>query len=310
MDTPHIPVLLNETINLLNIRSNGIYVDMTLGRGGHSSEILKSLKEKGLLISIDQDDEAIEYAKNKFQGNGNIEIVRANFKDIDKVLKKFDINQVDGIIFDLGVSSPQFDEPERGFSYNFLSSKLDMRMNRENTLTAEYIVNHYSFKDLVRIFKEYGEEKFSSKIAHNIVKQRTLKPIENVGELVEIIKKSKPSADLSKKGHPAKQIFQALRIEVNDELNSLKEAITKSLSVVKVGGRIAIISFQSLEDRIVKDAFKEVSIVVGNRYNFETKDDKPSWKMITKKPIVPSEEELLENHRAQSAKLRVIERIL
>lgn len=309
MNQEHIPVLLNEAINGLNIRSNGIYVDMTLGRGGHSSEILKKLSSSGTLICIDQDDEAIKLSQERLSTiSNNFRIVKSNFRNIDKVLNSLSISQVDGFLFDLGVSSPQFDNAERGFSYRS-DAELDMRMDLENKVTAKFIVNNYSLEELTKIFRDYGEDKFSYQIAKQIIKERENKEISTTEELVEIIKKSKPKKELLKKGHPAKQIFQALRIEVNDEMNSLKTALEKCFNYLKVNGRVSIITFQSLEDRIVKEKFKELSVIEGNRYNFDVKIETPSYELVNKKPITASKEELLNNPRSSSAKLRIIEKI-
>lgn len=308
----HIPVMLNEAIEGLNIKEEGTYVDMTLGRAGHSSEILKRLNDNGLLVSIDQDDEAIEYSKDKLSKiRSNFKIVKDNFRNIQFVLKVLNIDKVDGILFDLGVSSPQFDEDYRGFSYN-KDSVLDMRMNLDNTLTAKTIVNTYPIEKLTKIFREYGEEKFAYQIAKNIVKARARGEINTTLELVDIIKSSKPQKELSKPGHPAKQVFQALRIEVNDELNALREALYSSLKALKIGGRIVVITFQSLEDRIVKQVFKEASVIEGDRRNdyINPKDIKtPDFKEINRKVIVASEEELEQNRRSKSAKLRIIEKV-
>lgn len=308
----HIPVMLNEAIEGLNIKPDGIYVDMTLGRAGHSSEILKRLNENGLLICIDQDDEAITYSKAKLSKiRSNFKIVKSNFRSIKNVLSELGIEKVDGILFDLGVSSPQFDEEYRGFSYN-KDADLDMRMDLDNPLTAKEIVNTYPFDKLARIFREYGEEKFAYQIAKNIVKARENEGINTTFQLVDIIKSSKPQKELAKPGHPAKQVFQSLRIEVNDELNALKEALEGALSSIKVGGRIVVITFQSLEDRIVKQAFRKVSVIEGNRRNdyIDPKDiQTPDYREVNKKVIIASEEELEMNRRSKSAKLRIIEKI-
>lgn len=305
----HVPVLLNEAIQYLNVKPNGVYVDMTLGRAGHSKVILSQLTTDGMLIGIDQDDEAIAYSSDLLAGYGhNFEIVKANFRDVDKVLKDLGIYRVDGFLFDLGVSSPQFDEDYRGFSYNS-DAQLDMRMDRSKNLDARYIVNNYSLKELIRVFKEYGEDKFSVKIAKEICKVREYKPINTTGELVEIIKSCKPARELMKKGHPAKQIFQALRIEVNDELGALKEALNKCTNFLKIGGRVVVISFQSLEDKIIKDSFKKLGVIEGNRLNFDTGKNEPNFKILTNKPVLPTAEEIVTNHRSQSAKLRALERL-
>lgn len=305
----HIPVLLNEVIEGLNIKEDGIYVDLTLGRAGHSSEILKRIK-KGFLYGIDQDKEAIEksYQRLKAIGN-NFEIIKSNFVDIKNILQERNINEVDGVLMDLGVSSPQFDSGERGFSYNY-DAELDMRMDQENNpLTAKTIVNTYSFNELVRIFREYGDEKYAVPIANNIIKRRKEKPIETTFELVEVIKNSKPAKELKKVGHPAKQVFQALRIEVNDELNVLRKTLNDVIPFLRRnGGRIAVITFHSGEDKIVKKIFQEISINIGNRLDLPIKEEEKEYKEVNHKVITASEEELKINHRSASAKLRILER--
>lgn len=304
----HVSVLLNEAIEYLNIKSDGVYVDLTLGRAGHSGEILKRLTN-GLLIAFDKDIEAINESRVKLDKIGNKYLVfHEDFRNLKEVLKKNGIDKVDGIIADLGVSSPQFDEDERGFSYRY-NGKLDMRMDSRQTLTAFDVVNTYSLEHLTQIFKEYGEEKYAYNIAKNIVNNR---PINTTLELVEIIKNSKPMRELEKKGHPAKQTFQAIRIEVNDELNALKEMLKQALDVIDVNGRIVIITFHSLEDRIVKTVFKEASKAVGSRHNvysLPSEEDKPKYRLINNKVILPSLEEMETNHRSKSAKMRVIERV-
>ena len=308
----HIPVLLKEAIDGLNIDPSGIYVDMTLGRGGHSSEILKRLNDKGLLICFDQDQEAIDYSSRFLEKFGkHFLVIKDNFRNLKFHLNKFNISKVNGVLFDLGVSSPQFDEDYRGFSYN-KDSELDMRMNQENKLTAKDIVNNYSESELVRVFKEYGEERYSYSIARNIVKYRSEKPINSTFELVDIIKKSKPKKELSTIGHPAKQVFQALRIEVNDELEALKEALTQALDSILIGGRVVVITFQSLEDKIVKRMFRERSFIEGDRINDYIDPSlikTPDYKEINRKVIIPSEEEMRANKRSKSAKLRIIEKV-
>lgn len=307
----HLSVLLNEVIEGLNIKENGIYIDATLGRAGHSKEILKRLKS-GLLVGIDQDDEALSYSKSLLaEVSNNFQLVKGNFRDLDKIVKNLSLERVDGILFDLGVSSPQFDEDYRGFSYRY-NNKLDMRMNQSSSLTAKIVVNTYSKNDLIRVFKEYGEEKYANSIASNIVKYRNNKEIETTFELVDIIKKSKPMKELNKAGHPAKQVFQAIRIEVNDELNALKEGLNKALDILSINGRVAVISFHSLEDKIVKNIFRERAIINGNRINdFKLPDEiaLPSYDLVNRKVIVPTEEEILINHRSKSAKLRIIEKV-
>lgn len=304
----HIPVLLNETIEGLNIKNNGIYLDLTIGRGGHSSKILEKL-DNGLLIGFDQDETAIKESNERLSKiSRNFRLVHENFKDFDTYLKDNHIDYVDGILMDLGVSSPQFDDACRGFSYK-QNAKLDMRMDQRQSLTAYEIVNNYSLSELTRIFKEYGEDKYSYSIAKNIVKERENKPIETTFDLVEIIKRSKPEKELHKIGHPAKQIFQALRIAVNDEIEVLKITINKALKYLRPhGGRLAIITFHSGEDKIVKSVFKENSVVVGNRIDGPNNIKEKEYTLINNKPIVASSEELENNHRAASAKLRIIER--
>lgn len=304
----HIPVLLNEVIDGLNIRPDGIYVDLTLGRGGHSEAILKRLTT-GLLIGIDQDEEAIkESDKRLSKVSNNYKLVRSNFVNVKEVLKELGINKIDGALMDLGVSSPQFDDVSRGFTYRY-DTVLDMRMDQRNELTARKIVNEWSLDDLTKIFREYGEEKYSYQIAKNIVKTRQSGEIKTTFELVDIIKKSKPAKELAKQGHPAKQIFQALRIAVNDELNILKQALVEVSSLLNKNGRLAVISFHSGEDRIVKQFFKELTVVEGNRYDLPSENKVVEFKLVNSKVILPSEEEIENNHRAVSSKLRIIEKI-
>ena len=303
----HIPVLLNETIQGLNINPSGTYVDLTVGRGGHSSEILARLKD-GRLICVDQDEEAIVASTARLSKISNeFEMVRANFSELETILANLGIKEVDGILMDLGVSSPQFDKGERGFSYKE-DARLDMRMDQRQDLTAYQIINTYALEDLTKIFQIYGEEKYSYSIAKNIIKAREAKPIETTLELVEIIKRSKPMKELKKVGHPAKQVFQALRIAVNDELNVLEKALTAALKHLKPGGRLAVITFHSGEDRIVKNYFKEAAISEGNRIDGPMLEKEKEFDLINRKPIVASEAELEMNHRSASAKLRIIAR--
>lgn len=307
-EVSHIPVLLTETIEGLNIKPNGTYVDLTLGRGGHSSEILKRLNKDGLLIGVDQDKEAIEESDKRLNKiASNYKLVKSNFVNFEDILASLNIDKVDGVLMDLGVSSPQFDESERGFSYRY-DAPLDMRMDVDQTLTAKEIVNTYSESELRKIFYEYGEDKYSASIARNIIKAREIKEIETTLELVEIIKRSKPSKELKKVGHPAKQIFQALRIEVNNELNVLKETLNQVIKHLNSGGRLAVITFHSLEDKIVKKLFKELCIIEGNRSNFPIKEKELDFILITRKGIRPSLEELEANHRSASSTLRIIEK--
>ena len=303
----HIPVLLDEVITGLNIKPNGTYVDLTVGRGGHSSEILNRLLN-GHLICVDQDEEAIVASTARLNKiSANFTVVRANFSSLESILKEQGVNQVDGILMDLGVSSPQFDKGERGFSYNS-DARLDMRMDQRQSLTAYQIVNTYSLQDLIKILQEYGEEKYSYSIAKNIIKARETSPIETTFQLVDIIKKSKPMKELKKVGHPAKQVFQALRIAVNDELNVLVKALEGALKHLKPGGRLAVITFHSGEDRIVKNIFKEAAVEVGNRLDGPMTTEEKEFDLINRKPIAASQSELERNHRSASAKLRIIAR--
>ena len=310
MNNEHIPVLLNEVIENLNINPDGIYIDLTLGRAGHSSEILKRLSNKGKLIGFDQDIDAIQASIERLSKiSSNFEVIKSNFENVKEELLKRGITKVDGILADLGVSSPQFDQGDRGFSYRF-DAKLDMRMDQNANLSAYEIVNTYSLIDLTRIFREYGEEKYAYEIAKRIVREREQKPVETTFELVDIIKKSLPSKELSKKGHQAKQVFQALRIETNRELEVLETMLKDGLELLSSKGRMAIITFQSLEDRIVKNIFKEVSTPKATPRWMPSlpEDQEVDYQLINKKVIVASEEELKRNPRSESAKLRVIER--
>ena len=307
----HIPVLLNETIGGLNINPDGIYVDLTLGRGGHSKEILKRLRS-GRLIAFDKDETAIiESKKNLAEFSEKFTGIHEDFRNFRKILDELKIEKIDGILADLGVSSPQFDDVERGFSYKE-NARLDMRMDKRQKFSAYELINEYSLKDLTRVFREYGEDKYSYQIAQKIVKVREQKPIETTCELVDIIKSCKPQKELAKKGHPAKQIFQAIRIEVNDEHGALKVALNDALESLKVGGRACFISFHSLEDRLIKNAFANVSKVEGTRHNvfaLPTEADKPNYRLVNNRVITASEFELENNPRSKSAKLRIIERV-
>ena len=309
--TKHVPVLLNETIEGLNVKPDGIYVDLTLGRGGHSKEVLKRLTT-GRLIAFDKDETAIEESKQNLVGfSEKFTGIHDDFRNFRKDLDELKIGKIDGIMADLGVSSPQFDDVSRGFSYKD-DARLDMRMDRRQKFSAYELVNTYSLNDLTRVFREYGEDKFSYQIAKKIVEKRSEKPIETTSELVEIIKASKPQKELNKKGHPAKQIFQAIRIEVNDELGALKVALKDALESLNVGGRACFITFHSLEDRLVKNAFNEVSKVEGTRHNvfsLPTEKDLPDYKLVNNKVIIADESELENNPRSKSAKLRIIERV-
>lgn len=308
MSQEHIPVLLNEVIENLNIKPDGIYVDLTLGRAGHSSEILKRLTNNGKLYGFDQDIDAINASKERLSHiASNFEVIKSNFENIKYELEKRGVTKVDGILADLGVSSPQFDQADRGFSYRF-DARLDMRMDQTSSLSAYEIVNNYELKELTRIFREYGEEKFAYEIAKRIVKERELKPIETTFELVEVIKQALPSKVLRSKGHPAKQTFQALRIAVNDELRVFETSINDALDMMNKGGRATVITFHSLEDRICKNVFKDRSTIDIPKGVPMIINQEAPFTLVTRKPILPSERELEENNRAHSAKMRVIEK--
>ena len=299
----HKSVLLNECIQNLNLKDDSVIVDCTLGYGGYSSKILKRIP-KGFLYAFDQDKEAIQSASQRLNEiNCNYQIINDNFVNIDKYI----IDKVDGVLFDLGVSSPQLDEEERGFSFH-KDARLDMRMNREKELDAYKVVNEYSFDDLNRIIRDYGEEKYSFSIARDIVEKRKIKKIETTFELVDIIKDAVPMK-YKREHHPARKTFQAIRIEVNDELNVFRKALTKALDLLKVNGRICVITFHSLEDKICKDIFNEVTKNIDGYKDMPIipKELEPKFKKI--KTIEPSKEELDENNRSRSAKLRVIEKI-
>ncbi|XMB72724.1 16S rRNA (cytosine(1402)-N(4))-methyltransferase RsmH [Mycoplasmatota bacterium WC30] len=302
----HIPVLLEEVITNLNIRDHKIYVDMTLGGAGHASEILKRIPN-GHLYGVDQDDFAIKKANEKLADFSNYTIIKDNFINAKQRLNELGVTQVDGILFDLGVSSYQFDIAGRGFSYKF-DNELDMRMNPEDSLTAKIIVNTYSYEDLANIFFRYGEEKFSRSIAKNIIKAREDKLINTTFELVDIIKRSMPHKVLNKKGHPAKKTFQALRIAVNDELNRFEAALEAAISLLAPQGRLAVITFHSLEDRLCKQIFRKHSTIDIPRGVPIIITEKPLLKLINRKIIIAGEAELELNNRAHSAKLRIVEK--
>ena len=301
----HKSVLLNEAIENLNIKPNGIYVDCTLGGGGHSKEILKRLTT-GHLYCFDQDDYAFKRAKEVLDPiSSNYTFIKSNFKNIKEELNKLGVEKIDGVLYDLGVSSFQLDIPERGFSYNF-DAPLDMRMNQDSPLTARTIVNNYSFNDIQNILYRYGEEPFAKQIARQIEKKRAEKPIETTFELVDVIKSALPQKVLNKKGHPAKQTFQALRIAVNDELRVFEVSINDALDMLNPDGYAVVITFHSLEDRICKTVFKERSTLdIPEGLPIIIKDEAP-FELITKHPITSNEEELNENNRAHSAKMRVL----
>ncbi len=306
----HISVLLQETIEGLRIKEDGIYVDCTLGGGGHSSEILTRLTT-GHLYCFDQDQKAIDAAHVRLSKISNrYTIIHSNFENIKSELNQRGVYKVDGIVFDLGVSSPQFDDGERGFSYNY-DAKLDMRMNQEQKLSAYEVVNTYSYQDLVKILYKYSDEKFAKQIARAIERHREIQPIETTFELVEIVKEAIPAPARRKGGHPAKRTFQALRIAVNDELNVFDKALHDSLDLINLNGRIAVITFHSLEDKICKYTFNEVTKQPDVPKGIPIIPDnlKPKFQKITRKPIVAADEELEMNHRSHSAKLRIVERI-
>ena len=309
MEFKHVSVLLNECLDALNIKDDGIYVDCTLGGAGHSSHILQRLSKDGLLIGIDQDTDALKAAGERLKEYENKKLVHNNFHNIDSILEELDIPKVDGILMDLGVSSYQLDEGERGFSY-MKDAPLDMRMNREREFSAYDVVNSYSMEDLWRIIRDYGEEKFAKRIAEFIVNRREEKPIETTLELVDIIKAAIPAKARREGPHPAKRTFQAIRIEVNGELEILNRAIEDGVNRLNKGGRMAIITFHSLEDRIVKLKFRELAnpCTCPKEFPICVCGKNPLVKLISRKAIEPSKEEVEENPRSRSAKLRVIER--
>ncbi len=306
MKFEHIPVIATETIENLNIKPCGIYVDLTLGKGGHSKMILEKLSSEGILIAVDQDKEAIEAAKENLKDYSNVIFVNSNFERFDELLDELGYDYIDGALMDIGVSSYQIDNAERGFSY-MKDGPLDMRMNRENELTAEKIVNEYSQDELEKIFFEYGEERFSRLIAKNIVKDRQDAKIDTTFKLRNIVMKSIKSTDT----HPEKRVFQALRIEVNRELEVLENTIDKVVDRLNIGGRLAIITFHSLEDRIVKNKFKDLATacICPPEFPVCVCNHKAKVKVVTRKPITASKKELKENSRAKPAKLRVCQRI-
>jgi len=304
----HYSVLLNEAVEGLDIKEDGIYVDCTLGGAGHSLEILKRLKN-GKLYAFDQDNVAIENAKEKLaEYSDKVVFIKSNFVNLKEKLAELGVHEVDGVLYDLGVSSPQLDTPERGFSYNY-DTRLDMRMDTDAKISAYEVVNEYSYHDLVKIFYRYGEENFSKQIARNIEKKREQKPIETTFELVEIIKESIPAAKRRTGGHPAKRVFQAIRIAVNNELSVFEDSLEQAIDIVSVGGRISVITFHSLEDRICKQIFNSYSKSkdIPKNLPIMPEESLSKLKVITRKPIYPSDIELEENNRSRSAKLRVAE---
>ena len=303
----HKSVLLEESIENLNIKVDGVYVDATLGFGGHSLEILKRIN-KGFLFAFDQDSEAICYSTERLKDYSNYKIIKSNFSNMQECLYNEGIRKVDGILFDIGVSSMQLDEDYRGFSYHN-DARLDMRMDTDSNFSAYELVNEYDYNNLVRVLREYGEEKYASSIAKNIIKARETKKIETTLELVEIIKKSMPAREL-RDGHPARKTFQAIRIEVNHELDVLESALEQAIDLISVGGRICVITFHSLEDRMVKNIFRKYSEVDKkfSKLPYVPDEFMPKLKIVSK-GIVPSELELSENNRARSSRLRVVEKI-
>lgn len=302
--------MLHEAVEGLNIKSDGIYVDCTLGGAGHSIEIAKKLSSEGRLICFDQDMTAIEVAKDRLKDYlPQVTFVHSNFRNLKTELESIGISAVDGILYDLGVSSPQLDTPERGFSYN-LDAPLDMRMDTNAPLTAYEVVNDWPYEDLVRIFFRYGEEKFSKRVARKVEEARQQSPIQTTFELAELIKSSIPAATRRTGGHPAKRVFQAVRIAVNDELGAAEDSLTDAITLLNPGGRISIITFHSLEDRLCKTIFKEASSLPDLPPNLPVIPEgmEPILKLVTRKPIVPSEKEVEENKRARSAKLRIAEK--
>lgn len=308
----HVTVLLHEAVAGLAIQPAGVYVDATLGGGGHSGEILKQLTS-GHLYSFDQDETAIHYNQANLGSaieEGKLTLMQTNFRNLKQALADQGVTAIDGIVYDLGVSSPQFDDAKRGFSYQ-RDAPLDMRMNQDQPLSAYQVVNEWSYQELVRILYRYGEEKFAKQIARAIERARQKQPIQTTMELANIVKEAIPAAARRHGGHPAKKSFQAIRIAVNDELGALEDSLEQALGLLKVGGRISVITFQSLEDRLVKTMFKEATSLPDLPPGLPVipADAQPDFKLINKKPVLPTEDELKVNHRAHSAKLRVIERL-
>lgn len=310
MEFTHTSVLLKETIDGLNIRPDGIYVDGTLGGGGHAYEVCRRLSKNGRFVGIDQDEAAIDAAGRRLaEFEEQVDIVRSNYCEMPRVMKELGIQKVDGIVLDLGVSSYQLDEPERGFTYRE-DVPLDMRMDRRQSQTARNIVNEYSEMELYRMIRDYGEDKFAKNIAKHIVASRAAKPIETTLELSEIIKAAIPMKFRAVGGHPAKRTFQAIRIELNRELEVLKNSLDDMIELLNSGGRICIITFHSLEDRIVKNIFRtsENPCTCPSDFPVCVCGKKPKGRIVTRKPVLPSEEELLTNSRSKSAKLRIFEK--
>ncbi|SFJ62457.1 16S rRNA (cytosine1402-N4)-methyltransferase [Brevibacillus centrosporus] len=311
MSFHHVTVLRDEAVAGLNIRPGGIYVDCTLGGAGHSSLIASQLTEGGRLIAIDQDDWALDNARERLSAYmDRVTLVKSNFRHIKDIVSDLGLDGVDGVLFDLGVSSPQLDEGERGFSYN-ADAPLDMRMDQQAALTAYDIINEWEEEEIAKVIWEYGEEKFSRRIARQIVQYRAKQPVQTTGELVELIKEGIPAAARRTGPHPAKRTFQAIRIAVNDELNAFKEAVADAISVLRPEGRVSVITFHSLEDRICKQVYQELSkgCTCPPSFPICACGNKATVKVITRKPILPSAEELEANPRARSAKLRVAEKL-
>lgn len=309
----HVTVLLKEAVAGLNVQPTGTYVDATLGGGGHSGEILQHLTS-GHLYSFDQDKTAIDYNQQHLSAAikaGKLTLVEDNFRHLKVALARAGVRQINGIVYDLGVSSPQFDDAKRGFSYQH-DAPLDMRMNQDQSLSAMQVVNEWPYERLVRILYRYGEERFAKQIARKIERRRQRHPIKTTFELVEVIKEAIPAAARRHGGHPAKKSFQAIRIAVNDELGALEESLEQAFDLLKIGGRISVITFQSLEDRLVKTMFREQSSLSADLPQglpVIPAGMEPHFKLINKKPILPSAQELAHNYRAHSAKLRIIEKI-
>ena len=309
----HITVLKRQAVDYLNVRPAGLYVDCTLGGGGHTGELLRRLDATGKVVAFDQDQTAITFNEEQYGEEiaaERLTLIQDNFRNLQKQLEVRGITAVEGVLYDLGVSSPQFDDAARGFSYRN-DAPLDMRMDQHQQLTARTIVNEWPYADLVRIFFRYGEEKYAKSIARHIERAREETPIESTGQLVELIKQAIPAKARRTGGHPAKRTFQAIRIAVNDELGALEESLTQALDLLAPGGRISVITFQSLEDRLVKRMFRERTTAPDLPAGLPVipEENKPHYRLVVRKPITPSEDEVTVNRRAHSAKLRVIERI-
>lgn len=312
MEFKHTSVLLEETIEYLNVKPNGVYVDGTLGGGGHAFQVCSKLGEQGRFVGIDQDEDAIAAAGRKLEPFGEkVTIIRSNYEQMKQALRGIGIDKVDGIVLDLGVSSYQLDDPKRGFTYRTPDAPLDMRMDRRQTLTAKDVVNEYSEMELFHIIRDYGEDKFAKNIAKHIVMEREKAPIETTEQLNEVIRHAIPMKVRKNTGHPSKRTFQAIRIELNQELDVLRDTLDDMIEMLNPGGRICIITFHSLEDRIVKSAFRknENPCICPSHFPVCVCGNKSKGKVITRKPILPGEEELENNSRSKSAKLRIFERV-